>query len=68
MQSTLIWLALIFAWLMVWKDPEKRSNAELGMEQLYGVIKTNMINNPKLPLRSVNKMQPDGMHILNIVH
>lgn len=53
---------------MVRKDPEKRSNAELGMEQLRGVIKTNMINNPKLPLCSVNKMQPDGMHILYIVH
>lgn len=38
------------------------------MEQQCGVIKTNMINNPELPLCSVNKMQPDGMHILNTVH
>lgn len=68
MQSTLVWLSLIFTWLMVWKDPEKRSNTELGIEQLYGVIKTNMINNPRPLLCSVNKMQPDGMHILNIIH
>lgn len=55
---------------MVPKDPEKRSNSELGIEQLRGVIKTNMINNPKLPPCSVNKMQPDGMHIshMNVVH
>lgn len=53
---------------MVLADPEKRSNAELRMEQLYKVIKTNMINNLKLPLCSVNKMQPHGMHILNTVH
>lgn len=30
------------------------------MGQRCGVIKTNVINNPKLPPCSVNKTQPDG--------
>lgn len=42
---------------------QKRSNAELEMEQLCELMKTNVINNPKLPLCFVNKMQPYGKHI-----
>lgn len=63
-QAALIWLLVDLCMInclegsMIKKKKKKRSNAELEMEQRWKVMKTNVINNPKLLLLlcSVNKM------------